>query len=107
MFQMLGKNKEKTVYFALFTLILTSVILATIFFKNDKEIVSQKTNTSQPDEDITLIKEFFLQKIKSPFINIDYEIKSGDSIQKILKKLKIQNKEIQSIITQYKKYGSA
>ena len=42
MFQMLGKNKEKTVYFALFTLILTSVILATIFFKNDKEIVSQK-----------------------------------------------------------------
>ena len=107
MFQMLGKNKEKTVYFALFTLILTSVILATIFFKNDKEIVSQKKNTSQPDEDITLIKEFFLQKIKSPFINIDYEIKSGDSIQKILKKLKIQNKEIQSIITQYKKYGSA
>ena len=107
MFQMLGKNKEKTVYFALFTLILTSVILATIFFKNDKEIVSQKKNTSQPDEDITLIKEFFLQKIKSPFINIDYEIKSGDSIQKILKKLKIQNKEIQSIITQYKKYGNA
>ena len=107
MFQMLEKNKEKTVYFALFTLILTSVILTTIFFKNDKEIVSQKTNTSQPGEDITLIKEFFLQKIKSPFINIDYEIKSGDSIQKILKKLKIQNKEIQSIITQYKKYGSA
>ena len=107
MFQMLGKNKEKTVYSVLFTLILTWVILATIFFKNDKEIVSQKKNTSQPDEDITLIKEFFLQKIKSPFINIDYEIKSGDSIQKILKKLKIQNKEIQSIITQYKKYGSA
>ena len=107
MFQMLGKNKEKTVYSVLFTLILTWVILVTIFFKNDKEIVSQKTNTSQPDEDITLIKEFFLQKIKSPFINIDYEIKSGDSIQKILKKLKIQNKEIQSIITQYKKYGNA
>ena len=107
MFQMLGKNKEKTVYSVLFTLILTWVILVTIFFKNDKEIVSQKTNTSQPNEDITLIKEFFLQKIKSPFINIDYEIKSGDSIQKILKKLKIQNKEIQSVITQYKKYGNA
>ena len=107
MFQMLGKNKEKTVYSVLFTLILTWVILVTIFFKNDKEIVSQKTNTSQPNKDITLIKEFFLQKIKSPFINIDYEIKSGDSIQKILKKLKIQNKEIQSVITQYKKYGNA
>ena len=107
MVQILGKNKEKTVYLVLFTLILTSVIFAAIFFKNDKEIVSQKTNISQPNEEITLIKEFFLQKIKSPFINIDYEIKSGDSIQKILKQFKIRNKEIQSIITQYKKYGNA
>jgi murein DD-endopeptidase MepM/ murein hydrolase activator NlpD len=107
MLKMPGKNKEKTVYLVLITLIITSAILVTIFFKNDKEIVSQKTNISQPNEDITLIKEFFLQKIKSPFINIDYEIKSGDNIQKILKKLKIQNKEIQSIITQYKKYGNA
>ena len=47
-----------------------------------------------------------LTLIKSPFININYEIKSGDSIQKILQKFKVKNSEIQNVITQYKKYGN-
>ena len=47
-----------------------------------------------------------LQSIRSPFTNINYEIKSGDSIQKILKKFKIQNNEIQTVINQYKKYSN-
>ena len=47
-----------------------------------------------------------LTLIKSPFININYEIKSGDSIQKILKKFKVHNNEIQAVINQYKKYSN-
>jgi len=43
---------------------------------------------------------------KLPFINLNYEIKNGDTIQKILKKLKVQNNEIQTVINQYKKYGN-
>ena len=34
----------------------------------------------------------------------NYEVKKGDSIQKILKKYKIKNSEIQSFIKQYKQY---
>ena len=105
MYQILRKNKEKTLYFTVFALILASALTTTIFFKNEDEILDGNTNV-QIGEDITLIKEFILKKIKSPFINIDYEIKSGDSIQKILKKFKIQNKEIQLAISQYKKYGN-
>ena len=37
---------------------------------------------------------------------MNYEIKNGDTIQKILKKLKVQNNEIQTVINQYKKYGN-
>ena len=37
---------------------------------------------------------------------MNYEIKRGDTIRKILKKFKVQNNEIQNIINQYKKYGN-
>ena len=100
------KNKGITANFALLTFIITLLLLLTVVFKNNEEIVSKEKNISLQHPDLRSIKEFLLTKIKSPFININYEIKSGDSIQKILKKLKIQNNEIQTIIGQYKKYGN-
>ena len=106
MYQILKQNREKTKYFILFTFIIIFSLLLTVVFKNDEDIKNKKTNVSFQHEDLTSIKEFFLTLIKSPFININYEIKSGDSIQKILKKFKVQNNEIQTIINQYKKYSN-
>ena len=106
MYHLLKQNKEKTIYFILFTFIAAFFLLVTVVFKNDEEIRNKKTNTSFQHQDLSTIKEFLLSKLKSPFINIDYKIKSGDSIQKILKKFKIQNNEIANIINQYKKHGN-
>ena len=106
MYQILKKNKEKTVNFILVAFIITVLLLLTVVFRNNNEIIINKKNVSLQHTDLTSIKEFLLTKIKSPFININYEIKSGDSIQKILKKLDIQNNEIQTVISQYKKYGN-
>ena len=100
------KNKEITVNFILFTFIITLMLLPIVVFKNNEGIISKEKNVSLQHPDLTSIKEFLLTKIKSPFININYEIKSGDSIQKILKKLKIQNNEIQIVISRYKKYSN-
>ena len=77
-----------------------------VVFKNDETIIKNKKNISFQHPDIVLIKKFLLSKIKSPFINVNYEIKSGDSIQRILQKFEIQNNEIQTIINQYKKYSN-
>ena len=106
MYDIFKKNREKNKYFLLFTLFTISLLLLTVVYKNDVRIEDSKKIISAKNLDLSSIKEFLLKKIKSPFINIDYEIKSGDSIEKILKKLKIQNKEIQNVIEQYKKYGS-
>ena len=43
--------------------------------------------------DLKSIKKFLLKKIKSPFFDVDYKIKSGDSIQKILKQLNVVDGE--------------
>ena len=47
-----------------------------------------------------------MSKIKTPFVNISYEVQSGDTIQRILKKFNVQNNEIQIVINKYKKYSN-
>ena len=108
MYQILKQNREKTKYFILFAFIVTFSLLLTVVFKNDEQlkIKIKETNVSFQHEDLTSIKEFLLTLIKSQFVNVNYEIKSGDSIQKILKKLKVKNREIQTVIQQYKKYSN-
>ena len=94
-------------YLVFFVLIIGSLLLLTVVYKNDNK--PQSSNISEaPSEhpDFILIKEFFVKKIKSPYINVNYQIKKGDSIQKILKKFEIRNREIQSAIKQYKKYAN-
>ena len=105
MYQTLRKNKEKVKYFILFTFFIIFFLLLAVVFKNDEEVKIKGINVPFQHKDLTAVKEFLFSKIKSPFININYEIKSGDSIQKILKKFKIQNNEISTIINQYKKYA--
>jgi len=106
MYQILKQNKEKTKYFIIFTFIITFFLLVTVVFKNDEIIRNKDKNASFQEQNFISIKEFLLKKINSPFININYEIKNGDSIQKILKKFKIKNNEIQTVINKYKKYGN-
>ena len=48
-----------------------------------------------------------LNQINSPFTNINYEIKKGDTILKILKKYEVKSNEIETIINQYKKFGNS
>ena len=105
MYNLTKTNCGKTKYFLLTAITLAVLVLFTISNKNDEVIKGRTSNISYQDPELSLIKDFFLSKIKSPFIVTDYEIKSGDSIQKILKSYKIKNKEIQNIINQYKKYG--
>ena len=106
MYQIIWKNRDKLKYFFFTIITITLLLLVTVAYKNDQIATNKQTNISLPDKDLKLIKEFFLKKINSPFINLDYEIKKGDSIQKILKKLKVKNTEIQTVINQYKKYSN-
>ena len=107
MYEILKQNKEKAKYFALFTIFIILFLLLAVVFKNDKQVPVKKVEISIQQENLESIKKFFLGKINSPFVNINYKIKGGDSIQSILKKLRIKNNEIQTIIKQYKKYGTS
>ena len=106
MYRILNKNKEKTIYFILFAFLITILLLVSVVYKNDEGIKKIETNILSHDLELILVKKFFFNRLKSPFTNINYEIKSGESIQKILQKLKIKNNEIQLVINHFKKYGN-
>ena len=108
MYETINKNWDKTKYFILSGFIIIFLLLLTVVYKSDEKIIrkSESYKGSYEVSDLKTLKEFILDQIKSPFTNIDYEIKGGDTIQKILQKYAIQNNEIQTVIKQYKKYAN-
>ena len=96
MYQILKQNGTKLKYVLSYVLVITSLLLVTVVYKNDSEIKDVATEGVFKEKDLVSLKEFFFNKLKSPFISVEYEIKSGDSIQKILKKFEIRNNEINS-----------
>jgi len=106
--QILMKNWDKSKYLILSGILLIFILLLTVVYKSDEKIIKKSATVaiSYENSDLKTFKEFLLNQIKSPFTNLNYEIKKGDTIQKILKKLKVQNNDIQNVIDQYKKYGN-
>ena len=100
MYQLLRKNWEKSKYFILSGILLTFMLLLTVVYKSDEKIIkkSRVIEISYENPDLKTFKEFLLNQIKSPFTNLNYEIKKGDTIHKILKKFKVLNNEIQNVI---------
>ena len=108
MLQVLGNKWNKTKYFILFGLIVSCLLLLTVVYKSNETVIKKSENikNSYTSQDLKTFKEFILNQIISPFISLNYEIKKGDTIQKILKKYKVQNNEIQTVINQYKKFSN-
>ena len=107
MYQDIKKNWGKAKLLILFTITITLLLLLTVVYKSDQKITkkSELIKVFNEESDLKKFKKFLLNQIKSPFINLDYEINKGDTIQKILRKYKVQNSEIQTIINQYKRFG--
>ena len=57
MFQILGQNKENTKLFAIFTFIIIILLLVTVVYKNDEDIVNKSKDFSFEDKNFTIIKE--------------------------------------------------
>jgi len=109
MYDIIKKNLYKKNFIALFGIAIIFVIIITIAYKTDNKATKQPTLIKNVNEksDAINFKKFLLNLVKSPYININYEISPGDTIQKILKKYKVKNREIQTIIQEYKKFGKS
>ena len=107
MYQEIKKNWDKAKLLIVFAITITLLLLLTVVYKSDQKITkkSELIRVLNEESDLIKFKQFLLDQIKSPFINLNYEINKGDTIQKILRKNNVQNNEIQRVINQYKKFG--
>ena len=109
MYQILKKSLSKNTQIMLYGLSVALLLLVAVVYKSDDKL-STKTKLIEDfneSADLKTFKEFLLNHINSPFINLNYEIQKGDTIQKILKKYKVQNNDINQVIIQYKKYAKS
>ena len=56
----------------------------------------------QQNSEFSNLKNFIASKINSPYEEVNYIIRSNDTVEKILKKYKVQNEEIKKISVQLK-----
>ena len=109
MYEVIKKNLDTKKVIVLFGAVIALLILITVSYQSgNKETKKPEVfKTFNQKSDIINFKKFLLNQIKSPYININYEISQGDTIQKILKKYKVENREIQTAINEYKKFGKS
>ena len=99
-------NKSRNVI--LYSLFFLTLLVVAFIYKNDSK-VNQKLEVDEflpKSSDLKSFKDFLFNQIISPFINVNYQIKNGDTIERILKKYKVQNNDIEKTIVEYKKYGN-
>ena len=109
MYEFIRKNLDKKNFITLFGIIITLLILVSVAYKSDEQKIKKTdiVKTINENSDVVNFKKFLLNQIRSPYLNINYEISPGDTIQKILKKYKVKNREIQTVINEYKKFGKS
>ena len=78
-------------------------IIITNFVDKKNKIENQNIDSIMESKEFSNVSNFFLSKINSPYKEIEYLIQNNDSIEKILKKLKINNTDIQLISNNLKK----
>ena len=107
--EIIKKNWDKTKQTILFTIIVISLLLLAVVYKGNEKVITKslsiQSKVKVKESDYQTFKKFLLDQIKSPFINVDYEINKGENIQKILKKYKVKDHDIQKVIQEYKKFG--
>ena len=99
-FRFLNFNPFFFLSFAVFSSIIFFTIFNLVGKKNEK-IKNNLTEITGSNE-FSNLTNYFISKINSPYEEINYVIKNNDTIEKVLKKYNIQNKDIKNISTKLK-----
>tara|TARA_B100000963_G_scaffold341311_1_gene340843 strand:- start:477 stop:1823 length:1347 start_codon:yes stop_codon:yes gene_type:complete len=89
-------------------IIIFFVVFSIIFFVSSNLInhknISKSKNLKEitKTSDFSLLTNFLISKINSPYEEIKYVIKNNDTVEKILKKFKIKNEDVRKISVKLK-----
>ena len=102
-FSLLDSEILRVKKFNPFIIISFLVVFSSIFFISSNLITKKNQKNSNNLKEITRTSEFYnltnflVSKINSPYEEINYTIQNNDTVEKILKKFKIRQKDIRNI----------
>ena len=91
------------IIFISFLIFFSIIFFTTLNFINKKNLETKK-NLKEVTESkgFSNLSNYFISKISSPYVEINYVIKKNDTIEKILKNYNVVNEEIKDISTKLK-----
>ncbi len=96
-------KKIKLAYALITILFFITVYSAIIYNSHLKEKRIREINAFISNNQTVLLKNYILNKIKSPYLEYDYVVKDNDTIENILKKFSVKEDEIAWIVKKIKK----
>ena len=103
-----NSSKKNKILLLLSPVVFILIIYGSISYNSKlKKERSETINSFLSNNDTILLKNYLLNQIKSPYLEYDYLIKEGDSIESILKKFSIKSKEVDTIVKKIKKMNLA
>jgi len=101
-----GKKERFLVVLGSIIFIFVIYVSITYNSKLKKEKINA-INSFLAKNDTILLKNYFLNQIKSPYLEYDYLIKDGDTIESIFKKFSIKDNQVDFIVKKIKKMNLA
>ena len=83
-------------------LILIIVAFISQLFQQDRILENENFEAVIKSEDFKNLSDYFISKFNSPYIEIKYNIKNNDSVEKILKKFNVNKEDIKIISNKLK-----
>jgi len=96
-------RKIKLVYALITVLFFVTIYSAIIYNSSLKEKRIKEINAFLSNDQTVLLKNYILNKIKSPYLEYEYIVKDNDTIETILKKFSVKQDEVAWIVKKIKK----
>ena len=96
-------KKIKPVYFFLGLLLIIIVYSSVLINSNLKAKRTKQISSFLSNNQTVLLRNYIFNKIKSPYLEYDYIVKSNDTIESILKKFSVKKSEVALIVKKIKK----
>ena len=96
-------KKIKPIYFFFGFLLIIIIYSSVVITSNLKAKRTKQIDSFLSNNQTVLLRNYIFNKIKSPYLEYDYIVKSSDTIESILKKFSVKQSEIALIVKKIKK----
>tara|TARA_Y100000590_G_scaffold142504_1_gene163543 strand:- start:1960 stop:3288 length:1329 start_codon:yes stop_codon:yes gene_type:complete len=104
----LPKNQKERFLIILGSVIFVFIVYVSITYNSKlKKERLEAINSFLSNNDTILLKNYLLNQIKSPYLEYDYLIKDGDTVETILKKFGIKSDQVDFVVKKIKKMNLA